>query len=153
MCLWSPAIFSPKPFCCHKLSPQQSLISAVFVFHRNNLPSCSSPSPFCEKVFLESSGSESIDGLDRLLGKWNATHWSSWSAKLRTSTGSAGHTWPRNRSTGMQQNAEPRTGSRSRRPALRISLNTNASQITWVIWESLRTGQVNVWSDMQRLCL
>lgn len=125
-----------------------TLIVTRFACFRSNLPPCFSPSPCCGKASLGSSGSESTGVRGQLPGRWSATRWSTWSARLRTSTGSAGHTWPRSRSTATPPSAGPRTGSRSKRPSLPTSLNINSSQITWVTWTSPRHGQVNVSREM-----
>lgn len=118
--------------------------SNLFCFFRYNLPPCFSPSPCCGKASLGSSGSESIGVRGQLLGRWSGTRWSTWSVRLRTSTGSAGRTWLQSRSTATPRSAGPRTGSRSKRPNFPSSLNINSSQITWVTWKSPRHGQVNV---------
>lgn len=110
---------------------------------RANLPSCFSPSPCWGKASLGSSGSESTAAHEKSPGRWSAICWSIWSAKLRTNTGSAERTWRKSRSTATPQSAGPRTGSRSKKPNMLISLNINSSQIIWVIWISPRIGQIS----------
>lgn len=117
-------------------------IFKLFSLVRNISPPCFSPC--CGEASLGSSGSESIAVHDRLPGRWSAICWRIWSVRLKTNTGSAGLSWLWSRSTVTPQSAEPRTGSRSRRPNFPISLNTNTWQITWVISKSPRRGQVNV---------
>lgn len=103
-------------------------------------PSCSSLWPCCGKASLASSGSESTVVHDTSPGRWSATRWPIWSARRRTSTGSAGRTWPKNKSLATRQSGDYRTGLDSKRAISWSFLNTNTSLITWVTWESPRHG-------------
>lgn len=116
----------------------------MFCPNRDKSPPCSWQWPCCGRASLGSSGLGNIDVHGQLHGRWNAICWNIWSARLRTSTGSAAHTWRRSRSMATPQNAEHRFGSTSKLQNSPIFLNINTSQITWIISKSPRHGQADV---------
>lgn len=136
--------FLPPVFCNVRFS-----LCLFFSNSRFDLPPCSSQMFSCGKVYLGSSGSESIGVPGRSRLRWKEICWSTWSVRLRTNTGPAGRTWLPSRNTATQWSAEPKTGLRSKRESVKIFLSTSTWQITWVIWGSPKTGRIN--TKKQRL--
>jgi len=106
--------------------------------------SCFWPWHYCGKASRGNSGSGSTVDFDPSRGRWNATWWSSWSVRRRTSTGSAGRTWLRSRSLATLRSGERRGGRTSGTISSAGTFpSTSTSQTTWVTWTLPRHGQVN----------
>lgn len=116
-------------------------LTQLSLSHAHQTSPCSWLWPSCGRASRASSGSASTGDRGPSPGRWSATCWRTWSARQRTSTGSADLTWARSRSTATVLRGVGGCGRKSARRDLSPSfLNTNAWRTTWATSTPQRHG-------------